>query len=95
MTETAGTDRTAADGSAEWEVFVRESPDDPLCHAGSVTAPTAAVAREQAERLFDWTAAATWLCPADAVVREPTRSLGARYEDADDEHGGGPEVTDA
>jgi rSAM-partnered protein len=84
MTETT-TDRSRGDGPPEWEVFVREDADDPLRHAGSVSAPTADAARERAATLFGWAASATWLCPADAVVRESTRTLGARYRDGDDE----------
>ncbi|MFB6142355.1 MAG: Htur_1727 family rSAM-partnered candidate RiPP [Halorientalis sp.] len=53
----------------EWELFVREATDDPLRHAGSVTAPTAAVAREEARQLFGWAATDLWLCPADETER--------------------------
>jgi rSAM-partnered protein len=41
----------------EWEVFVREDEADPMRHVGSVSAPTAKVAHEQATRLFAWFAA--------------------------------------
>jgi len=71
-------DASALDGSVEaargdvtreWELFVRESAGDPLRHVGSVSAPSAAVAREQAAKLFDWTAETLWLCPADETRR--------------------------
>jgi len=74
--------------SREWEVFCRESEPDPLTHVGSVSAPTAAVAREQATSLFGQSAAALWLCPADETVRIQDDSLGVGGRTADD-------VTDA
>ncbi|QGA82361.1 Htur_1727 family rSAM-partnered candidate RiPP [Halomicrobium sp. LC1Hm] len=58
----------------EWELFVRESPEDALTHAGSVSAPSADIAREQARQLFEWTAGALWLCPADEVERVQTEA---------------------
>jgi|GEM_PF-1284484 len=57
------------DVTREWELFVREESGDPLTHAGSVSAPSAEIAREQAERLFGWTAETLWLCPADETRR--------------------------
>jgi rSAM-partnered protein len=69
-------DAPRSDGEREWEVFVRESTADPLRHAGSVTAPTAATAREVAEPLFEHAADALWLCPSDEVVRVADRTLG-------------------
>jgi len=62
-------DEPRGDTTREWELFVRESPEDPLTHAGSVSAPSADIAREQATQLFEWTATALWLCPADEVER--------------------------
>jgi len=62
-------DEPRGDRSREWELFVRESAADPLRHAGSVSAPTADVAREQAARLFGRTAETLWLCPADETHR--------------------------
>jgi rSAM-partnered protein len=59
----------------EWEVFVRQADSAPLTHVGSVSAPSPAIAREQAERLFDWTATVLWLCPADEVERVQTKSV--------------------
>lgn len=73
--------------SREWEVFVREDCADPLQHVGSVTAPSAEVANEQASRLFAWYAEDLWLCPADELRRYSTHSLG---EDA----GADPELSD-
>jgi rSAM-partnered protein len=70
------TDAPRSDGEREWEVFVRETTAEPLRHAGSVSAPTAATAREVAEPLFEHAAAALWLCPADEVVRYAERTLG-------------------
>jgi len=61
--------------SREWELFVREGPDDALTHAGSVSAPSADIAREQARQLFEWTAEALWLCPADEVERIQTEAV--------------------
>ena len=63
--------------SREWELFVRESPEEPLTHAGSVSAPSADIAREQATQLFEWTAEALWLCPADEVERVQTDEAAA------------------
>lgn len=62
-------DEPRGDRGREWEVFCRESTDEPLRHVGSVTAPSAAVAREQATTLFGWRAETVWLCPADETVR--------------------------
>ncbi|MFB6281681.1 MAG: Htur_1727 family rSAM-partnered candidate RiPP [Haloferacaceae archaeon] len=59
----------------EWEVLVREEASAPMRHAGSVTAPTAAAARDRAARLFAPTASDLWLCPADEVRRFSTRAL--------------------
>ncbi|MFC6975992.1 Htur_1727 family rSAM-partnered candidate RiPP [Halomicroarcula sp. GCM10025709] len=61
--------------SREWEVFVREAAADPLTHAGSVSAPSAEIAREQAEKLFGHAAAALWLCPADETRRFQDEAL--------------------
>ncbi|MDS0259265.1 Htur_1727 family rSAM-partnered candidate RiPP [Haloarcula sp. S1CR25-12] len=61
--------------SREWEVFCRETESEPLTHVGSVSAPTAAVAREQATTLFGH-AVALWLCPADGTVRVQGSELG-------------------
>jgi len=69
--------------SREWEVFCRESEPDPLTHVGSVSAPTAAVAREQATSLFGHAAATLWLCPADETVRLQDDSLGVGQGTAD------------
>jgi len=55
--------------SREWEVFCREATADPLTHVGSVSAPSAAIAREQATQLFGHAAESLWLCPADETVR--------------------------
>jgi rSAM-partnered protein len=54
----------------EWEVFARE--DGTLRHVGSVTAPAADVAHEEATTLFGWASEAVWLCPADEVHRYST-----------------------
>ncbi|GGN96211.1 Htur_1727 family rSAM-partnered candidate RiPP [Haloarcula pellucida] len=61
--------------SREWEVFCRESSADPLTHVGSVSAPSADIAREQATQLFAHAAEALWLCPADETVRVQAESL--------------------
>jgi len=55
----------------EWEVFVRDDEGPPR-HAGSVSAPTADVARDQATQLFGWSVTDVWLCPADEVERFAT-----------------------
>ncbi|MFB6125985.1 MAG: Htur_1727 family rSAM-partnered candidate RiPP [Halolamina sp.] len=81
MTERTSTPRPTPDGTREWEVFVRESPAESLRHAGSVTAPTAAVARDAAGTLFDHAAEGLWLCPAGAVRRFAERELGGDYAD--------------
>jgi rSAM-partnered protein len=70
-----------ADESREWEVFVREDPEEPLRHAGSVTAPSAEVAHEAAGTLFDRTAETIWCAPTDEVARFTTRELGSEYAD--------------
>lgn len=73
-----GTTQTAAPRrgpTPEWEVFVREASDEPLKHVGSVSAPTATVAHEQAAALFEWAATDIWLCRADEVTRYSERTL--------------------
>jgi rSAM-partnered protein len=61
--------------SREWELFYRASPPEPLTHVGSVSAPTADIAREQASKLFG-DADALWLCPADETVRLQSEGTG-------------------
>jgi rSAM-partnered protein len=75
-------DEPRTDDGREWEAFVRES-EGPLRHVGSVSAPTAGVAREQATTLFGHAAEAIWLCPADEVERLTTRAFGAARESND------------
>ena len=79
MTDTDVTrvDEPRGDDTPEWEVFLREDPGEPLRHVGSVSAPTASVAHEQASALFGRTATCLWLCPAAAVERFTRRDLGA------------------
>ncbi len=80
---------TASRGATtrEWEVFCRESEPEPLTHVGSVSAPTADVAREQAASLFGHAAATLWLCPADETVRVQERDLGVSETAADADDG--------
>lgn len=61
----------------EWELFVREAATEPLVHVGSVSAPSASIAREQARSLFGWTVEALWCCPADEVERVQTTAVSA------------------
>jgi rSAM-partnered protein len=64
----------------EWEVFVRATVAEPVRHAGSVTAPSADIAHEQATTLFD-EAVGVWLCPAAETVRFERQALGGRADD--------------
>jgi len=66
----------------EWELFCREAPAEPLVHVGSVSAPSAEVAREQASKLFDHAAEALWLCPADETVRLRAGALDPTTDEA-------------
>lgn len=59
----------------EWEIFIREDEANPLRHVGSVSAPSADVAYEQATKLFAWYASDVWVCPASALHRYSTHSL--------------------
>jgi len=59
-----------ANENPDWEVFVRESPEEAMRHVGSVSARTGEEARERATALFGRFVADVWLCPADAVERE-------------------------
>ena len=72
MTDDANTfedgDQPRGRQSSEWEVFVRETADQPLQHVGSVTADDRERAYEQAQTLFE-EPAALWLTPAEAVTR--------------------------
>ncbi|SHG90795.1 Htur_1727 family rSAM-partnered candidate RiPP [Halobaculum gomorrense] len=72
-------DAARADGSPEWEAFLRESASDPLRHAGSVTAPSIEVAHDQASTLCP-DALTLWLVCSDRVARFAERDLGAEYE---------------
>ena len=67
--EQSRTDAPRATTGREWEVFVRGGPADPVTHAGSLTAPTREIAREQATQLFGWSVTDVWLCPADEIER--------------------------
>ncbi|MFC7020567.1 MULTISPECIES: Htur_1727 family rSAM-partnered candidate RiPP [Haloarcula] len=69
--------------SREWELFVSEDPAEPLTHAGSVSAPTAAVAREQASALFGHSVERLWLCPADETRRFQTAEQSLVADDAE------------
>jgi rSAM-partnered protein len=64
-----------SDTTPEWEVFLRADRSDPLRHVGSVSAPSAAVARKQADSLFGWTAHTLWICRTEDVVRFTDRDL--------------------
>jgi rSAM-partnered protein len=70
-------DDPRGDGTPEWEVFLRDDAADSLRHVGSVSAPSASVAYEQASALFEWTADTLWLCPATEVARFTDRDLGS------------------
>ena len=78
-------DAPRGDVTREWELFVRESAGDPLRHVGSVSAPSVEIAREQAAKLFAWTAETLWLCPADETRRFTAESvaLGDRAVESD------------
>jgi len=76
-------DQPRGDGTPEWEVFLRETAAEPLRHVGSVSAPTEAVAHEQASSLFGEATHSMWLCPAASIARFADRGLGDAYtEDA-------------
>ena len=64
------------DTTPEWEVFLRADQSESMRHVGSVSAPSADVAREQASSLFGWTAHTLWICPAEDVARFTERDLG-------------------
>ena len=76
-------DAPRADAGREWEVFVRETTDDGLSHVGSVSAPSAELAHEQATALFGHAAETIWLCPADETRRVTRSRLGAAHADGD------------
>ncbi|WP_129116559.1 Htur_1727 family rSAM-partnered candidate RiPP [Halegenticoccus tardaugens] len=64
----------------EWEVFVRQTAEEPLRHVGSVTASVPDEAYEHATRLFAWYAADVWICPADETRRYSTHDLDENAE---------------
>jgi rSAM-partnered protein len=89
------TDRTedatgprSADGR-RFEVFVRDEEADPLRHVGTVAAPTADAAHEEASKLFAWYARDVWVCPAAEVSRYSAASL------ADEDGGADADAEDA
>ncbi|WP_459192135.1 Htur_1727 family rSAM-partnered candidate RiPP [Halosimplex sp. J119] len=86
----ATVDAPRGDVTREWELFVRESTGEPLEHAGSVSAPSAEIAREQAAQLFGWAAETLWLCPADETHRFGANdiTLGDRTDHGVDESRG-------
>jgi len=69
----------------QWEVFIRPEADEPMRHAGSVSAASGTEAHEHASRLFGWHVDDIWLCPADAVERYSTQGLAAAADDRSDE----------
>lgn len=82
-TADAGRTRVAAlraDDEPEWELFLRETPDEPLRHAGSVTAPNTDRAHERATGLFP-EATTVWCCRAAEIARFTERDLGADYRE--------------
>jgi rSAM-partnered protein len=83
MTDSNGMDidQPRGDETPEWEVFLRETAADPLRHVGSVSAPTEAVAHEQASSLFDGETHSVWLCPAASIARFTDRDLGGTYSE--------------
>ncbi|MFC7139100.1 Htur_1727 family rSAM-partnered candidate RiPP [Halosimplex aquaticum] len=87
----AAVDEPRGDVTREWELFVREEAGEPLRHAGSVSAPSTEVVREQAARLFGWTAETLWLCPADETRRFTAEgvALGDRADGPDTADRGG------
>lgn len=87
-------DEPRGDRTREWELFVRESSEEPLRHAGSVSAPTAEVAREQATTLFGFAAETLWLCPADETVRLVAADVALGDRAREYETGGDPEEAD-
>jgi rSAM-partnered protein len=64
----------------EWEIFTREDESDSLTHIGSISAPSADVAYQQATKLFAWYASDIWVCPARAVYRYTTHELDDQAE---------------
>lgn len=68
------TDQPRGRNSREWEVFVRETVEDPLSHVGSVTADEKETALEQAEALFS-DVVSVWLCPSSAIDKEADPEL--------------------
>lgn len=63
-------------GQPEWELFVRETGDDPLRHIGSVTAPTSETAHEQATVLFAEPPRDIWVCRRESMDHFSTYTLG-------------------
>ena len=62
-------------------MFLRAGAAAPVRHVGSVTAPSADVARGQAGRLFPVSARDVRLCPADEVRRYAAETLADRAPD--------------
>ena len=81
--------------SREWEVFCREATADPLTHVGSVSAPSAAVAREQATQLFGHAAETLWLCPADETVRLQREDVGVGADTDEQATNGDPTMDES
>jgi len=73
---TNGRDADEATPAQEWVVFTRETPTDPMVHAGIVRAADETDARERAASLFP-SVNARWLCPADAIDRDGSMPLEA------------------
>ena len=77
MPDRTRTTAPRSDEVPEWEVFLREDETETLRHVGSVSAPSAEAAHEQAAILFE-DPHGIWLCPADELVRFSARSLEER-----------------
>ncbi len=67
----------------EWEVFARDDDSSPARHIGSVTAPDADAAHEQATQLFAWYADEVWVCPATELRRYSTEASPQETTQAD------------
>ncbi|NHN42742.1 rSAM-partnered protein [Halorubellus sp. JP-L1] len=75
-------ERPRADDGTAFEVFVRDGPDEPLRHVGSVTADDAEDAYRRATRLFAWYADEVWVCPASGFTRFSAHDLDEAAEPA-------------
>ncbi len=69
-----------------WEVFTQESPGDPHVHAGSVRAPDAEIALQNARDVYARRGEAVnlWVVPTEYITASTPEDQGAFFDPGND-----------